>query len=175
MMLVQIYGFSSELILKYRLAFPQWLRHIFSTSWTFILTLRTQPLWFLLCRAKITILEWPQPGPPLALPLQALYVQGQAEVATLLYHIAAGIRGSGVWFPRSSSLISCLLHSCELLRVASMVSFPWKDSDLYSTLTTCLILFHSLRLFAGVISSGKSSLITPPSSQPTIALCKWGH
>ena len=42
-----------------------------------------------------------------------------------------------------SFFISWLYHSPELPTVPRMPSFPWKDSDLYTTLTTWLIL-HSL-------------------------------
>lgn len=43
-----------------------------------------------------------------------------------------------MWFTRSSFPISYLLHSPELLRVPQMVSFSWKNSDLYTILATCL-------------------------------------
>ena len=74
-----------------------------------------------------------------------------------------------MWFPRSS-LISWLLLSPQLLWVPRILSFPWKDSDFYTTLTRWLILFHSLIVFAGVTSSEKSSLIIPSSAQPPIVV-----
>ena len=49
-------------------------------------------------------------------------------------------------FPRLSFFISWLFHSPELPTVPRMPSFPWKDSDLYTTLTTWLFLLHSLRV-----------------------------
>lgn len=96
-------------------------------------------------------------APPAHLPplhRRLMCLQGKAEIAISLLHVASGIRSSWVWLTRFSSPISSL-HSTELLRVPTPISCACIVSDLFTTLTICLgnslIFFET---FAGSLPMG---------------------